>query len=119
MFYIFIQRRRKRVSLQKQHREPLQKHAWHGWNKHKHRLDGSASASVAVSEPHFTATDVCNDLSINERERPLYSRATMYEVSIGGFSTLKNAYITFYIRHVTCKCEKKSIALKFCLMVEK
>ncbi len=35
---IFIQRRRNvmRVSLQKQHGEPLQKHAWRGCNKHKH-----------------------------------------------------------------------------------
>ncbi len=70
---IFIQRRRKRVSLQKQHGEPLQKHAWRGWNKHKHRLERPQSASVAVSELHCTAY-VCsiNCLRINERESPLY-----------------------------------------------
>ncbi len=76
---IFIQRRRMRVFLQKQHGEPLQKHAWRGWNKHKHKWP--QSASVAVSEPHCTA-DVCsvNCLSINGRESPLYSREATYEV---------------------------------------
>ncbi len=24
---------------------------------------------------------------------------------------LKNDYLTFYIRHVTCKCEKKNISI--------
>ncbi len=41
-----------RVCLEKQHGEPLQTHAWRGWNKHKHRLNWPQSASVAVSEPH-------------------------------------------------------------------
>ncbi len=102
-----------RVSLEKQHGEPLQKHAWRGWNKHKHRLKWPQSASVAVSEPHCTA-DVCsvNCLSINCRESPLYSRAGTYEVILGGYGTLKNDYMTFYICHVTCKCEKNiSIAV--------
>ncbi len=31
----------------------------------------------------------------------------MYEVFLGGYSTLKNDYLTFYIRHVSCKCAKK------------
>ncbi len=30
----------------------------------------------------------------------------MYEVFLGGYSTLNNDYVTFYIRPVTCKCEK-------------
>ncbi len=73
------------------------------------KLNWPQSASVAVSEPHCTA-DVCsvNCLSINGRESPLYSRAGMYEVFLGGYGTLKNDYMTFYIRHVTCKCEKKT-----------
>uniref|UniRef100_A0A673JB82 RNA helicase n=1 Tax=Sinocyclocheilus rhinocerous TaxID=307959 RepID=A0A673JB82_9TELE len=56
------------------------------------------SASVAVSEPHCTA-DVCsvNRLSINGRESPLYWRAAMYDVFLGGYSTLKNDHMTFYI----------------------
>ncbi len=63
---------------------------------------------MAVSEPHCT-TDVCSVhcLSINGRESPLYSRVTTYEVFLGGYSTLKNDYLTFYICQVTCKCEKK------------
>ncbi len=35
--------------------------------------------------------------SINGKDNPLYSRY------LGGNSTLKND-MTFYIRHVTCKC---------------
>ncbi len=68
-----------RVSLEKQHGEPLQKHAWRGWNKHEHRLNWPQSASVAVSEPYCTA-DVCsvNSLSINGRESPyIRERARM------------------------------------------
>ncbi len=79
----------------------------------KNRLNWPQSASVAVSEPHCTA-DVCsvNCLSINGRESPLYSRAGTYEVILGGYGTLKNDYMTFYIRHVTCKREKNvSIAV--------
>ncbi len=65
----------------------------------KHRLNWPQSASVTVSEPQCTA-DVCsvNCLSINGRESPLYSRATTYEVFLEGYSTLKNDYMTFYIR---------------------
>ena len=61
------------------------------------------SASVAVSEPNCIA-DVCsvNCLSINGRGKPLYRT---YEMFFGGYSTLKNYHMTFYIRHVTCKCE--------------
>ncbi len=107
-----------RVSLEKQHGEPLQTHAWRGWNKHKHRLNWPHSASVAVSEPHCTA-DVCSvtRLSINGRESPLYSRAGTYEVILGGYGTLKNDYMTFYIRHVTCKCEKKNISIAVLQMI--
>ncbi len=84
--------------------------AWRGWNKHKHRLNWPQSASVAV------LADVCsvNCLSINGRESPLYSRAGTYEVILGGYGTLKNDYMTFYIRHVTCKCKKKPFPLQFC-----
>ncbi len=32
----------------------------------------------------------------------------MYEVFLGGYSTLNNDYVTFYIRHVTCKYKKKN-----------
>ncbi len=55
------------------------------------------------------AVSVCsvNYLSINGRESLLYSRATTYEVFLAGYSTLNNDYVTFYIRHVTFKCEKK------------
>ncbi len=62
----------------------------------KHRLERPQSASVAVSDLHYNA-DTCsvNYLSINGRESPLYLRATMYEVFLGGYSTLKNDYITF------------------------
>ena len=76
---------------------------WRGWSKHKHWLEWLRSASVAVSEPNCTA-DVCsvNCLSINGRGKPLYR---MYEMFFGGYSTLKNYHMTFYIRHVTCKCE--------------
>ncbi len=36
----------------------------------------------------------------------------MYEVFLGGYSTLKNDHMTFYVCHVTCKCEKNiSIAV--------
>ncbi len=102
---IFIQRRHRRVFLQRQHGEPLQKHAWCGWNK---QALTRASASAAIFEPHCTA-DVCsvNYISIIGRESFLYSRVTSYEVFLGGYSTLKNDYITFYIHHVTYKCEKK------------
>ncbi len=49
---IFIQRRRKRVSLQKQQEEMLHKmHGVAGINKH--RLDWPQSASGAVLEPHY------------------------------------------------------------------
>ncbi len=68
-----------------------------------------------LSEPHCTA-DVCrvNYLRINGRESPLYSRVAKYEVFLGGYSSLKNDYITFYICHVTCKCKKiKTFPLKF------
>ncbi len=108
---IFIQRRRKRVCLQKQHGEPLQKHVWRGWNKHKHRLE---SASVAVSEPHCAA-DVCsvNCLSINGRESLLYSRATTYEVFLGGYSTLKNDYLIFAYATWPVNAEK-TFPLQFC-----
>ncbi len=81
-----------RVSLQKKHGEPLQKHAWRGWNKHKHRLNWP-------------------QLSINGRESPLYSRGGMYEVILGGYGTLKNDYMTFYIRPVNAK---KTFPLQFC-----
>jgi len=94
--------------LQRQHREPLQKHVWCGWNK-----QALTRASALISEPHCTA-DVCrvNDQSINGRERPLYSRATTYEVFLGGYSTSKYDYMTCYICHVTCKCRKNvSIAV--------
>ncbi len=69
-FWIFVQRRRTRVSLQKQHGKPL-RNMWRGWNKHKHPLERPQPAYEAVSEPHYTA-DVCsvNDLSINGRENP-------------------------------------------------
>ncbi len=36
-----------------------------------------------------------------------------YEVFLGGYSTLKNGYITFYICHVTCKCKKKKFHCSF------
>ncbi len=51
-----------------------------------------------------------NDLSINGRESPLYSSATTHDVFLGGYSALKNDYRTFYVCHVTCKCEKKNIS---------
>ncbi len=36
----------------------------------------------------------------------------MYEVFLGGYSTLKSDHMTFYIRHVACKCGKNvSIAV--------
>ncbi len=38
---------------------------------------------------------------ILERERELTN-----EVFLGGYSILKNDYMTIYIRHVTCKCGK-------------
>ncbi len=44
----------------------------------KHRLDRPPSASV-VYQSHAVMCRV-NDLSINGRESPLYSRATTYEV---------------------------------------
>ncbi len=70
----------------------------------KHRLEWLLSASLVVSEPHC----------INGRESPLYSREATYEVFLGGYSSLKNDYITFYICHVTCKCKKiKTFPLKF------
>ena len=74
-----------------------------GLSKHKHWLEWLRSASVAVSEPNCIA-DVCsvNCLSINGRGKPLYRT---YEMFFGGYSTLKNYHMTFYIRHVTCKCE--------------
>ncbi len=81
----------------------------------KHWLEWPQSASVAISEPHCTA-DVCsvNCLSINGRESPLYSRQATYEVFLGGYSTLKSDHMTFYICHLTCKCEKEKFPLQFC-----
>ncbi len=54
-------------------------------------------------------------LSINGRESLLYSRDTMYEVFLGGYSTLNNDYVTFYIRHVTCKYKKRFHSTFECL----
>ncbi len=107
---IFIQRRRKRVSLQKLHGEPLQKHAWRGWNKHMHWLVAAVSFSGRIRATLMLS----HCLSINGRESPLYSRVTTYEVFLGGYSTLKNDYLTFYICQVTCKCAKKTFPLQFC-----
>ncbi len=110
IFAIFIQRRRMRVSLQKQHGEPLQKHAWPGWNKHKQ------SASVAVSEPHCTA-DMCsvNCLSINGRESPLYSRTATYEVFLGGYSRLHWRMIIWLFTYAMWPVNaKKTFPLQFC-----
>ncbi len=104
---IFIQRRCKHVSLQKQWGETL--HTMHGVaGINKHQLDWPQSTSVSVSEAQCN-TEVCsvNHLSINDRENPLYLWATTYELFLWGYSTLKNDYMTFYICHVTCKCGKK------------
>ncbi len=105
---IFNLRRRVHVSLQKQHRELLQKHAQCGSFKHKHRLEWLRSTPGAVSEPY--CTDMCcsvNCLSMNGRQSHLYLRAAMHKVFLGGYCTLKTVHMTFYIHHVTCKCKKK------------
>ncbi len=66
------------------------------------------SASVVVSEPHCTA-DVCsvNCLALMAGKAP-YTREWP---RMKCYSTLKNDYITFYIRHVTCKRENKTFPL--------
>ncbi len=78
------------------------------------KLNWPQSASVAVSEPHCTA-DVCsvNCLSINGRESPLYSRATTYEVFLGGYGTLMNDYMTFTYAMWPVNA-KKTFPFQFC-----
>ncbi len=79
-------------------------------------MRGVAGINTSIDQLQCTA-DVCsvNNLSINSRESPLYSSATMHEVFLGGYSTLKNDYMTFYVRHVTCKCKKTFPLYIFCL----
>ncbi len=73
------------------------------------------NTSIDLEWPQ-SASDLCsvNSLSINGRESPLYSRAATYEMFLGGYSTLKNDHMSFYICHVTCKCGKKKFPLQIC-----